>query len=76
MFRDEIGAPSGSWKYRTCPSMRVTVTVQSAAEDEAGSAATPSTAADTPSVATATLSFTRLNTVLALFLKDDSHALL
>lgn len=56
--------------------MRVTVTVQSAAEDEAGSAATPSTAADTPSVATATLSFTRLNTVLALFLKDDSHALL
>jgi hypothetical protein len=60
-LREEIGAPGGSWKYRTWPLSRVTVTVQLAAE-AAGSAATPNTAAMTPSVASATLSFPRLNT--------------
>lgn len=61
MFSEEIGAPGGSWKYRVCPVIRTTVTVQLAAE-AAGNTATPKTPPITASVASATRSWTRLNT--------------
>ena len=64
-FRDDTGAPGGSWKVRTCPVRRVTVTVQSAA-DALGSAAIAGTARAVRADAKATLSFRRFNTV-ALF---------
>jgi hypothetical protein len=64
-FSEETGAPGGSWKLRTWPLSRVTVTVQSAAE-ALGSATISDTTRAVPADARATLSFRRINTV-ALF---------
>jgi hypothetical protein len=61
-LREDSGAPWGSWKYNVWPVIRVTVTVQSAAE-AAGSAAAPEKAAMMRAVTSATFSFPRLNTV-------------
>jgi hypothetical protein len=60
-LRDDRGAPGASWKVRTCPVSRVTVTVQSAAE--LGSAATADTASTVLADASASLSFRCLNTL-------------
>ncbi len=62
---DETGAPDGSWKWSVCPSTRVTVTLQSAAE-AAGSAAVADTARTAPVVTIATCSFPLLNTLAVL----------
>jgi hypothetical protein len=61
-FSVETGVPGGSWKVKTWPVSRVTVTVQSAAA--VGSAAIPDTTRTVPADARATLSFRRVNKVV------------